>query len=312
LTALSPAGRRARLLILTFHEIATEPDALLPDVPDRGLFEQQMTWLSRCCNVLPLVDAVRRLEAGTLPPRAAAVTFDDGYANNLTLGAPILRKLAVPATFFITGGAVDRGIMWNDLIIEALRRSGPRLDLTEDGLGVLDLTSQQQRKEAIVRVIDATKYRPMAQRWQLAERVYATATGAAPPRLMLTRAEVAELARQGFEIGAHTMDHPILAKIDADEALAQIAQSRQWVEDVTGRAPTAFAYPNGRPGRDYGPEHVAMVAKVGFEIAVSTAWGCAVRGSSMLELPRLSPWEKTAGSFWLRLVKTAVKSYGAA
>ena len=75
----SPAGRRARLLVLTYHRVPPVADPLLPDEPDAAGFATQMDIVGHYCNVLPLPEAVRRLQSGALPSRAACITFDDGY-----------------------------------------------------------------------------------------------------------------------------------------------------------------------------------------------------------------------------------------
>jgi peptidoglycan/xylan/chitin deacetylase (PgdA/CDA1 family) len=88
-------------MIFTYHRVLERPDPLLPDEPDAALFEQQASWLAQFCNVLSMTDAVRRLAAGTLPARAACITFDDGYANNHDVAMPILRRLGLPATVYV-------------------------------------------------------------------------------------------------------------------------------------------------------------------------------------------------------------------
>ena len=70
-------------------------------------------------NVIPLIQAVERLQSGVLPARALAITFDDGYANNEQIAAPILKKLGLPATFFIATAYLDGGRMFNDSIVAA-------------------------------------------------------------------------------------------------------------------------------------------------------------------------------------------------
>ena len=69
-----------------------------------------------------------------MPARTACITFDDGYADNLDVASPILRKLRFPATFFITADAVERGIKWNDLVKESMRRTTGAVDLRQLGL----------------------------------------------------------------------------------------------------------------------------------------------------------------------------------
>src|SRR5262249_3137786 len=132
--ALSPAGRRGRLAVFSYHQVLERKDPLRPGEPDGAEFANDVATIARVFSVLPLRDAARRMRAGSLPANAACIPFDDGYANNSELAAPILEAAGVPATIFVAGGAVDTGVMWNDLIIEAVRRRGDE-PLLLDGLG---------------------------------------------------------------------------------------------------------------------------------------------------------------------------------
>src|SRR5580765_5157899 len=98
LSLMSPAGARGRLSVLIFHRVLPESDPLLSGVPDRHEFETQMRWVRGWFNVLPLRQAVRMLYAGTIPPRAVSITFDDGYGDNEAVAAPILQRLGMTAT----------------------------------------------------------------------------------------------------------------------------------------------------------------------------------------------------------------------
>ena len=86
---LSPAGKRARLSILIYHHVLEQPDPVFPEDLDGAGFDLQMRTLAQCCNVLPLSEAAERLAHGALPARAACVTFDDGYENNVSVALPI-------------------------------------------------------------------------------------------------------------------------------------------------------------------------------------------------------------------------------
>jgi len=309
LSMLCPPGSRARLMILTFHQVPAQPDPLQPGMPDGEVFAEQMGWLAQYCRILPLPEAAERLAQGNLPARAAAVTFDDGYANNLEVAAPVLKSRGIPATFFITTGAVERGIMWNDLVIEGIRDAGERLDLDDIGLGTHPLPDADSRKAAIRSVIGELKYRALDERMRIAEDINARACDRPGPRLMMTTEQVRELARLGFDIGAHTVNHPILKQQTSEEARAEIEGSRDWVHQVTGRVPASFAYPNGRPGIDFTRDHEEMVRDAGFTVGVSTRWACAKKGDSLFALPRFTPWERQKAGFARRLLKTAVRSY---
>lgn len=309
LSLLSPTGKRGRLLILTFHQVPAGTDPLAPSVAPADAFEEQMRWLSEICNILPLPDAAEMLKNGQLPGRAACITFDDGYSNNLEVAAPILERLGLSATFFIAADAVERGIMWNDLVIEGVRRAASNFDLRSIGLGEHTLDSDTARRAAIRLLIDQIKYKPLQDRLSVAEHVFNAASGEPEPRLMMTPTQIAELAQRGFDVGAHTISHPILATLSSEDARAEIDDSREWVRDVTGTMPRSFAYPNGQPGTDFGPEHERMVERAGYSVAVSTRWAAARRADSAFALPRFAPWERDRSKYHLRLIKTLVRSY---
>ena len=120
-SALSPGGPQARWSILIFHRVLSQPDPLFPGEQDARRFNETLSWVERWFRVLPLDEAVSGLRNGTLPARAAAITFDDGYADNATNALPILQRHKMAATFFIATSFMDGGRMWNDSIIEAVR-----------------------------------------------------------------------------------------------------------------------------------------------------------------------------------------------
>jgi peptidoglycan/xylan/chitin deacetylase (PgdA/CDA1 family) len=280
-----------RLLILTYHRVLAEPDALIPDEVHARTFREHIEFFAANFHVLRLAEAVQRLQAGTLPKRALAITFDDGYLDNLEVAAPILRSTGVPGTFFVATGYMDGSCMWNDVVFEAARRTTRSfVDLDAIGLGRHDTSSSQHRRQFAEAAIDALKYREAPERSRLTQALAEAAEVPMPRGLMMRADQVAELHRLGMEIGAHTVTHPILARLDAASAEREIAESRAQLRAITGAEVPGFAYPNGRPGRDYAPEHARMVERAGFRYAVSTAPGCANRQSSRHELPRSASW----------------------
>lgn len=268
-----------RLSILIYHRVLPHTDPLLPGLPDVRRFDRQMALLKRCFHVLPLSVAVERLQEQRLPPRAAAITFDDGYADNATLALPILQKHGLNATFFVASAYVDGGQMWNDDVIANARSNG--------------LSPQ-----ALDRLLMQLKYLPFEERLRAARTL-------APPRseeLMMTTAQVRQLAAAGMEIGAHTHRHPILSTMPDAEALADISEGKAALEDIIQAPVRMFAYPNGKPGVDYQQRHVDMVRQLGFEAAFSTVAGVAYEGSDLFQLPRFTPWEADSLRFLLRLL----------
>jgi len=300
---VSPGGARGRLSILIYHRVPAAADPMFAGEIDAAAFSRQMALLVSNFNVLPLSEAVQRLPRGDLPARAACVTFDDGYADNHDVAMPILRRLGISATFFIATGFLDGGRMWNDTIIETVRRiQNPVLELTGLGLDAYPLNSIEERRAAVQRLLKALKHRPHAERSEIVERIAALAEQPLPGDRMMTRRQVRALYDAGMEIGGHTVTHPILSRVSLGEAEREIAEGKEALESVIGAPVKLFAYPNGRPTEDFGPEHVALARKLGFEAAVTTSWGAARSTSDTFQLPRFTPWDRHPLKFHARLL----------
>lgn len=290
------------LSILIYHRVVPIPDPLFPHEVTAPDFHTQMRALVATFRVLPLAEAVERLCNRSLPARAACVTFDDGYRDNLEVALPILRKNGVPATVFIATDFLDGGRMWNDTVIEAVRRfQGTELDLQHLGLGRWPMTMIEDRLTTIAALLPQLKYRQFETRAWLADEIANVAGADLPNDLMLTSDQIRVLHREGVEIGAHTRSHPILANLEDEQACEQIVSSKHYLEELLDAPVRLFAYPNGKPGQDYRREHVRMVREAGFMAAVSTATGVATGGADIHQLPRFTPWDKRPWRFTARL-----------
>jgi peptidoglycan/xylan/chitin deacetylase (PgdA/CDA1 family) len=291
------------LVILTFHRVLPAPDPLRSDVT-APVFDRLCATLARYFNVLPLAEGARRLQNGELPPRAVCLTFDDGYADNAAIATPLLARHGLKATFFVATGYLDGGIMFNDRVVEALARTNRHaVDLDDLGLGQRPLDTAQARTGLVRELLEALKYLSPDERLARADRLCGD-LGVTPPRdLMMTSEQVRSLIRAGMEVGGHTVGHPILSAVPPAQAAREIAVCRGRLEEITGTAIHSFAYPNGRPGRDYEACHVEAVADAGYEQAVSTAWGCARREDDPLQLPRITTWDRRGLTLALRLLR---------
>lgn len=291
--------RGARLTILIYHRVLDSADPFNKGNPDVEQFRWQMQTLGENFRVIDLDSAVAALRANDLPERAACVTFDDGYADNLLNAAPILCELGISATFFIATDYLDGGLMWNDAVIETVRTTAARsLDLTALGLGVHDVTVRSRRPRVAEQLISQIKYRPVAQRIALVEAIADVAETRLPTDLMMTTAQLQRLSAHGMGIGAHTCSHPILAGLGAEEARQEIGDSQRALQELIGTPVKMFAYPNGRPGRDYDQQAVDIVRELEFDGAVTTAWGAApARGADLYQLPRFTPWDLSPDRF---------------
>ena len=310
---LSPGGRGARLSVLMFHRVLPQVDALFPQEQDARRFSEVLSWVGRWFRVIPLDEAVVRLRNGSLPARAAAITFDDGYADNATQALPILQHHGMVATFFVATGFLDGGRMWNDSVIEAVRVCQDKvLDLRDVDLGVHPLESNPQRRMAIASLLGQIKYLEPARRREAVAFVKASVGLALPEDLMMSSKQVIQLHQAGMQIGAHTCTHPILTRLSDAQALDEIKGSKLALESLLGDAVQLFAYPNGQPGKDYRAQHARMVEQAGFIGAVSTAPGAATRQIDVFQLPRFSPWDAGPLRYGVRMLANLLSAPGTA
>jgi len=106
-----------------------------------------------------------------------------------------------------------------------------------------------------------------------------------------------------MEIGAHTESHPILATLTAEQAEAEIRAGRDRLREIVDASIDVFAYPNGKPGRDFGAVHVAIAKQLGFRGAATTAIGAASARDDVFQLPRFTPWDIGLATWSARLFR---------
>jgi peptidoglycan/xylan/chitin deacetylase (PgdA/CDA1 family) len=192
--------------------------------------------------------------------------------------------------------------MFNDVVIEAMRAAPVDFDLRDLGFGSYRLEDGAARMRAANEVLKKVKYFEPAERQRTVRAILERSGTRLPTHLMMTDEQVRTLARAGVEIGAHTMNHPILASVDDAIARQEILDSKQRLEEITGAPVRSFAYPNGKPEQDYKRVHVTMARDAGFELALSTSWGAASASSDLFQIPRVAPWDITARRYAARLV----------
>jgi len=301
-TLASGIGKQKKLLIMIYHRVLDEPDFMRPGEVDKEAFTWQMKLVAKHYNVLPLSEALERMQNDTLPPRAVCITFDDGYADNYTNALPILKQFDLTATFFIASGFLDGGRMWNDTVIESVRNFfGPVLDLSEIGLGRYEVTDELQKSQAASQIIVQIKHLSFKERDEFTSYI-ASQSQNLPDDLMMTNEQLIQLHQNDMEIGGHTINHPILAKLDDETSEQEIRQNKLFLEQLLNDKLRFFAYPNGKSNIDYKQQHVQMINEIGFEAAVSTDCGVCTKSSDLRQLPRFTPWDSTPAKFMIRML----------
>jgi peptidoglycan/xylan/chitin deacetylase (PgdA/CDA1 family) len=280
-------------LVLLYHRVTdVRPDTHGLATPP-AVFAAQMAELARLARPMPLLELVEGARAGSLPPGAVAVTFDDGYVDALTEAAPVLTQLGIPATFFVnTASLVEPREFWWDALERALvipAATPPRLDLDLRGRTVrLATATAQERVRAHTTIhrelVDAT----LAERGSIvAEIVRWSGVGERmdPRHRPLTGDEIRRLAAlPGCSIGAHTENHLALTAQPADVQRREIGGSRAVLERWLGAPVYAFAYPYGAY---VFPETPTLVEQAGFRAAVTCDEGRVGRTSDPFRIPRV-------------------------
>ncbi|GMV73349.1 MAG: hypothetical protein AMXMBFR78_03000 [Rubrivivax sp.] len=296
LSWLSPAGSAAQLSILILHRVHAEADPLFPGEATGPVFERTCRWLRDWMNVLPLDEAVTRLREQRLPARACAITFDDGYRDNHAVALPILKRLGLPATFFVATGFSDGQCMWNDQIIEAVRGTRAEgIDLPELAGSLprrMRLTTWNERRQAIDALLAHAKYLPPGDRAHFAAACAARLGVSLPRGLMMTRDEIRDMHIAGMQVGAHTVTHPILLGLPEAQARDELSRSKSELEGAIDAPVTLFAYPNGKLGVDFDATVARWVAQAGFACAVTTEPGASRATTDPYQLPRYTPWAR--------------------
>jgi len=289
---------RAGLAVLIYHRVGLARDPLRARMPTVDEFRVQMRTLKRFFRPVALADGLRRLRDGTLPARAVAVTFDDGYADNVHVALPVLHQEGVPATFFVATSYLDGGRMWNDTVIEAIRRLPVgRHDFPHADLRSIDVPAAGLRRPLILKLLDALKYLPQHERQEAADALSVLADAALPSDLMMRRDDIRTLIEAGMDVGGHTRTHPILAGLGARQAEVEIIGGLDDLAAITGRRPRLFAYPNGRHGYDYGDREMSILRRASVAAALVTDRGVVRPGCDPLQLPRVAPLHRSAARF---------------
>ncbi len=299
---------RGKLTTLLFHKVPAQRHPLVPQEPALPDFTAVLEATLRRFRILPLDEAVTALRAGNLPANAACITFDDGYPEWRTGVLPVLERHGVHATFFVTTGQYAGLPMWNERILHAVQFAPDGTPpLCWEGLPPLLFGAADERRQTIERLDAFLKYQVPADKERLLQQLEQH-TGLDRQRVPAMSAEdLRHIHSRGFGIGGHSVTHPILSRCTAQQANEEIAGAREQLEALIGGKVAAFAYPNGTPGKDFGPEHIDMVRRAGYRFAVTTQRGFATADTPLMQIPRFTPWGPTAGRMDVQFLRNLMR-----
>lgn len=286
--------RQQRLLILCYHGTSLEDEHLWRPrlyIDPRKLEQRLESLKTGRFSVLPLGEALPRLQAGTLPKRSVVLTFDDGTYDFFRQAYPLLKRYGFPVTVYQTTyyTAVERPVF--NLICSYMlwKRRG---EVIEDGEGAglrgpLDLRTDASRTE-VMRQIETPERERMTgmQKDEVAAQLarvlkidYAQLRAKRILQLMNPR-ELQEIARNGVDVELHTHRH----RTPEDEALfrREIQDNRARIRELTARQPVHFCYPSGV----YRPAFFPWLRAEQVVSATTCDRGLATRQSDSLLLPR--------------------------
>lgn len=273
-------------LILIYHRVsdAGSPASGLSVTPEH--FAEHLAVL--CRRFEP-----RRLEAVLAAGRrlrrpAVAVTFDDGYADVLHRAKPLLERFGVPATVFVSSGALGGREFWWDELERLVAHDRPLPERLPPACGLADEHAAPDRRELYASLHRRLRDLDDAERRRALDALAAWSGGPPPPVAHRTLAEdeLVELADGDLvEIGAHGVGHEALAALSRERQRSEVADSRARLEAIVGRPVRTFAFPYG--GADsFTDESVALVREAGFTCAFTSVRGVVERSGDRFRVPR--------------------------
>lgn len=303
----------SKAIILLYHRVAElECDPQLLAVTPQH-FSEHLQILRRYTQPMRLQELVQTIKSGDLPDRAAIVTFDDGYADNLHNAKLLLENFEIPATVFVAADKVDskEEFWWDEL--ERVFLATPEfpyssLELTINGKrhlwsletdgknampveawNVLKDCELGPRQSIYTELVGILRRLRSEQRDALLAQLAAWSKLEKVGRswnLPLSTSELCSLADGKLvEIGCHTMTHSVLSLLDKETQRIEIADSKEKLERILGQPIDSFSYPFGGFD-DYTGDTVQLVKAIGFHSACSNFPSLVNKRTDLFQLPR--------------------------
>jgi peptidoglycan/xylan/chitin deacetylase (PgdA/CDA1 family) len=292
-----------KALILGYHRVASPPHDPFGICVAPPHFESHLEMIRRFGTPIGLADLVEGLKVNRLPRRAVAITFDDGYLDNLIEARPLLERFDIPATVFVTTGSLG-GIFWWDELEAILLAPGSLPETLRLTAHEVEYTwnvepCSRSRHDLLLSLYNWLLPLGAGQREAAMVRLRAWVEApTATRRLLLKAEELPRLADGGLiEIGAHSVTHPLLPQLPREAQRREIRESKELLECLLGREIRGFAYPNGACEKTVRE----LVREAGFAFGCESTSDLVRTGADRWRLPRfwIPDWDGKAFGRWL-------------
>lgn len=286
-----------QIAILRYHSVQDEPQRHANSIGagiihSTRVFEQQMQIVAQQNDPVTLDDVVKYLVGETrLPRRPVAITFDDGFADNFEIAAPILQKYGIRASFYVTVDPIDSGAPWFCRLRHAFGTTRRQFWPDSAAGCTRSLLGSAAAKAAFL----CASERCARATGQLQDGILKTieeeleVESLAPAkRLMMTWDQVRSLSSAGHIVGSHTLTHPNLACVGPAELLKECKESKEKLERELGRTVDHLSYPSPILQPHWTENTVETTAAVGYRSAVTSTSGSVERRHNPLALQRLT------------------------
>jgi peptidoglycan/xylan/chitin deacetylase (PgdA/CDA1 family) len=308
-------------VILRYHSIQDRPEQFAntigcDSIHATSIFERQMELIARRFSAVSLDDVALFLKGDkTLPQRAVAITFDDGYKDNFRYAAPILNRFGFPATFYVLVGAVDRSkAPWYCVLRHAFwTAQNPKWKDPATG-AVHDLTDARVRDSSFIDAAGICARSSATARDELVQNAMHSLDPKPFPNendLMMTWDDARTLAKSGHIVGSHTVTHPNIAHVSANDAHRELADSKIKLEKELGGPVKHFSYPHPALNPSWNESTLKITEELGYATAVTTTVGAVRSDARPLAIPRTYIPREESEFLW-HLERTLLFRTGAA
>ena len=306
--------RQKTAVILYFHSISNDRDGqqnyIGPGITASDeTFRKYMRLLRERFQPITLDDLADWISGNKeIPERSVAVTFDDGFADNYHLAAPIMENFGIRGTFYLTTGCVENQTLpWFCKLLYLFELAKNQGIILHDQYAKKkwQLDSPQEHQEAYLfhaRQCAALSWKQQNERVQWLEKHLSFKYNDSDAPRMMTWKMARELIQKGHNIGNHTYSHPNIGHTSPEDWHVEIVEAHHSLEKKLEQTPKHFSYPNPfRLNPQCNTESDELVRSLGYKTIVLTEHGSVKRETSPLHLPRLSISEMPLNEFRWKL-----------